>query len=160
MKTLIAYASKSGTAKRCAELLHERIPDSTLCDLLADLPDPAAYDRIVVGSGVRMGRIHKHASAFLTQYADVIAARPHAFFITNSFTAQSGSILEASFPEALRNTARAACSLGGMLDLAALRGADRLIAKMVAGSAAGQQNETSNGIDEAKLAALAQAVMA
>ena len=39
MKTLIAYASKTGTAEKCARILAERIPDSTLCDLCKEKPD-------------------------------------------------------------------------------------------------------------------------
>ena len=160
MKILIAYASKSGTAKHCAALLQTRLPGSELCDLLAETPDPARYDRVVVGSGVRMGSIHKRARAFVRRYAAVIAARPHAFFITNSFTDQRKAILEASFPPELYKTAVAAVSFGGRIELDKLKGSDRLIAKMVAAAPAAQQSAVSAGIDEKKSAAFADVIRA
>ena len=65
MKTLIAYASKTGTAEKCARMLAERLPDATLCDLCKEKPDPGAYDQVIVGGGVRMGALHVDARQYL-----------------------------------------------------------------------------------------------
>ena len=48
MKTLIAYASKTGTSKKCAELLGQALPDSELCDLTKEKRDPASFDAVVI----------------------------------------------------------------------------------------------------------------
>ena len=58
MKTLIAYASRTGASEKCARMLAERIPDSTLCDLCREKPNPNAYEQVIVGGGVRMGALH------------------------------------------------------------------------------------------------------
>ena len=53
MKTLILYASKTGTTQDCARSLAQKIPDSTLVDLCAQKPDPSGYDQVIVGGSIR-----------------------------------------------------------------------------------------------------------
>lgn len=53
VKTLIAYASKTGTARSCAERLAAYFPDCVLADLMQTSPNPAAYDIVIIGGGVR-----------------------------------------------------------------------------------------------------------
>ena len=80
MKTLIAYASKTGTAEKCARMLAERIPDSTLCDLCKEKPDPSAYDQVIVGGGVRMGALHVDARQYLDGCKPILLQKRLACF--------------------------------------------------------------------------------
>ena len=67
MKILIAYASRNGTVKRCAEMLAKYLPSGIefeLCDLLKLEVDEAAnvldgYDAAALLGSVRMGSIDK-----------------------------------------------------------------------------------------------------
>lgn len=47
---------------------------------IEEAPDPAGYDAVVLGSGVRVESIEKSAAAWAKQYADALSTRPFAFF--------------------------------------------------------------------------------
>lgn len=64
MKTLLLYATKSGAARECAELLAKELTDCTVCDLRHAIPNPELFDTIIVGSGIRFGKIYKPAAKF------------------------------------------------------------------------------------------------
>ena len=61
MKILIAYASKSGTARAAAELLatHLKNHEVTVTDLEKNDPVLGDFDYIVLGGPIRMGKAHK-----------------------------------------------------------------------------------------------------
>lgn len=80
---LVVYGTKTG----CTAGIAERI-GQTLAELGAevdvkrveDKPDAAAYDAVVVGSGVRAGSWHGSVKAWVTAQADALKSRPTAFF--------------------------------------------------------------------------------
>lgn len=60
MKTLIVYASKTGTTERCAGILGPNLKDVTIINLtVAQNEDINKYDLIIIGTPIRMGMIHK-----------------------------------------------------------------------------------------------------
>lgn len=128
---LIAYASKSGTAKEAAERLADLLPSAKLVDLTLESPTITGFDEVIIGSGVRMGSIHKAAKEFAAKNKDVLASRKIALFITNSFIDASDEVIAKGFPEELRNCALWCGSLGGRLDAEKLKGLDKAIAKAV-----------------------------
>lgn len=135
MSILIAYATKSGTAAACARLLAERLgTDVLLADLSREAPDPAAFDAVVVGGSIRVGRLHKAARRYLAAHTDALARRPFAFFLCNCFAAKTGELIDSLLPSSLRNRALWTGSFGGELDSAKLRGFDRLLANMASKS--------------------------
>lgn len=55
MKTLIVYATKNGTTKKAAEILAERLGGADVKNIACDTFSLADYDRVLVGSNIRMG---------------------------------------------------------------------------------------------------------
>lgn len=155
-RTLIAYASKSGTAKEAAEKLAALIPDSVSVDLTKEKPDVSEYDAVIVGGGVRMGKMHKIATKFIAENAGQLSSLKTGYFITNSFADSVEGIFDAALPEGLKENARIYASLGGRMDIDKLKGPDKMIAKMVSGSEAATK-ELFNELNEARIAEFATA---
>jgi menaquinone-dependent protoporphyrinogen oxidase len=71
-KTLIAYASKSGATEQVAKIIEEVLKETPgleveLANLRKDSPNIAQYENIVVGAGVRAGKVYSEALDFLNQ---------------------------------------------------------------------------------------------
>lgn len=136
MNILIAYASKSGTCQKAAELLKEQLPNHavTLADLEKTTPVAGDFDYIVLGGPIRINKAHKALRRFLKAHADEVAARPHALFLCCAFAEQFENYLERTFPAPLLESAEAAVYFGGELDPAKQRGLDKLLTRMLRSS--------------------------
>ena len=83
MTVLVAYATHSGATRTLAETLTTALRAVGLEADLADIedsPDPAGYDAVVLGSGVRVDAIEKAATAWALQHAQALGQQPFAFF--------------------------------------------------------------------------------
>ncbi len=56
MKTAIVYSSKTGTVKKCAELIRDMLSDAELFSLEKRSCDFSRFDTLVFGTYIRMGR--------------------------------------------------------------------------------------------------------
>lgn len=130
MKTLIAYASKTGTAEKCARMLAERVPGATLCDLCKEKPDPGAYDQVIVGGGVRMGALHVDARQYLDGCKSILLQKRLGLFLCAGFVEKADALFENNIDPELRAHAIACDCFGGEIDLGKLRGFEKLITKM------------------------------
>lgn len=87
-KTLIAYETKRGvteeSARKIAEVLRSKFGlEVDLVDLAKEkVPDLAQYRNVVVGGGVRMGKVYSKASKFLENN---FAGKRLAFFISSAW---------------------------------------------------------------------------
>lgn len=82
-KVLVVYGTKTGCTTGVAERIGETLASSgATVDVrsVSNKPDAAAYDAVVVGSGVRMGRWHKAVSEWVGVNAAALKERPVAFF--------------------------------------------------------------------------------
>lgn len=131
MRTLIAYASKTGTTAKAAHLLGEKMQDVTLRDLTSGSPNPDDYDRVIMGSSIRMGLLHKAARKWLTDNWNVVKQKQYAFFICNGFIDQAPQIIQSNFSEEALQGAVCVDSFGGEMDYKKLKGMDRFVTKMV-----------------------------
>ena len=116
MKTMIAYASKSGTAKRCAERLAARIPGSALVDLHREKPDPSGYDQVIVGGSVRIGALHRDAKQYLDGAKPVLLKKRLAIFLCAGNEEGVEKVLENDVDLELLRHAERAVSFGGELN--------------------------------------------
>jgi menaquinone-dependent protoporphyrinogen IX oxidase len=71
-KTLIAYASKSGATEQVATIITEVLKEKPglevdLANLRKDTPKFAQYANVVIGAGVRAGKVYGEALDFLDQ---------------------------------------------------------------------------------------------
>ena len=133
MKILIAYTSKTGTAREGAELLASLLPnfEVTLCDLAHTTPDPTDFDYIVLGCPIRMARADKVMRRYLKRYASVIAELPHALFLCCAVADQFENYLDFVYPAQLLESAEHKCYFGGTLDVSRQRGIDKLLVRMM-----------------------------
>ena len=133
MKILIAYASKSGTAKAAAELLatHLKNHEVTVTDLEKNDPVLGDFDYIVLGGPIRMGKAHKALRRFLKGRERELCDMPHTLFLCCGIPEQFENYLERTYSAALLESAEEAVYFGGELDVAKQRGFDRWVARMI-----------------------------
>lgn len=61
MKNLIVYATKHGTAKKCAEMLKTRLNGETvLANVKETPPDLEDFDTVVLGGSIYIGKMQKN----------------------------------------------------------------------------------------------------
>lgn len=119
VKLLIAYASKTGTAAECAEMLKNMLHGLkvTVVDLAKEQPDPLTFDLAVIGSSIRFGKLRREAATYLQEQGERIRQIPHAFFLCcasgHSFEDDCDRLLSAP----LREEAFAVLNFGGRLRL-------------------------------------------
>lgn len=131
MTTLVAYGSKTGTAKDAAEQIAALLPDAELVDLSKETPSLATYDAAVIGGGIRVGSVHKDVQKFIVANGDALAQMPVAFYFTNCFADSEDEILEKMLPANLREHASFAGTVGGRLEPSKLKALEKAVVKMV-----------------------------
>jgi menaquinone-dependent protoporphyrinogen oxidase len=113
MRTLIAYSTKSGASRECAESLASEIEGCKICDLKETTPDITEFDIVILGSGIRFGGAYKPFKKFLKENADALLKKKIAFFVSNVVTENFQKIIEKNIPEELRSAAFCIRTFGG-----------------------------------------------
>lgn len=133
MRILIAYAGKSGTSQKGAELLASMLPnhDVTVADLEKTNPVAGDFDYIVLGGAIRMGKAHKALRRYLAAHTEAICGVPHTLFLCCGFAEQFENYLESTFDAALLESADDTVYFGGELDVSKQRGLDKLLARIM-----------------------------
>lgn len=121
MKILIGYYTKTGTTAKCAGLLREQFHNHevTVADLSADAADLGAFDVILLGASVRMGRIDKRLRAYLKANADALAGKRTGYFICCGVPEQAGDVFAHDIPRGLLDAAVTTGAFGGELEISA-----------------------------------------
>jgi menaquinone-dependent protoporphyrinogen oxidase len=106
-KVLVAYASKYGATEQIAEKIGEVLNQAGLsADVLPaeEVKDPSAYQAVVLGSAVYIGKWRKQAAKFLKENEKILTERPVWLF--SSGPAGEGDPVELlqgwAFPSALQ----------------------------------------------------------
>ncbi len=113
MQTLILYATKSGAAFECAELLANQFDDCTVQDISKPLVHQTAYDTVIIGSGVRMGRIYKPAKNFIKNNINLLLSKKTALYFCHAYPDTLPNVIEKNIPVALIKHATCVESFGG-----------------------------------------------
>jgi menaquinone-dependent protoporphyrinogen oxidase len=95
MKILVAYASKHGSTREVAEAVAGTLREtgaSVEVEPASEVADVAAYDAVVLGAALYMGRVHKDARAFLKGHALALEHRPFAVFAMGPLKMESKDV--------------------------------------------------------------------
>lgn len=131
MKTLIIYASKTGTTEKCAKEINAQLKDSKMVNILNQNEDINKYDLIVIGTPIRMGMIDKKIKNFLVKNMECLKSKKVAYFICCGFSENWKRYYEQNIPKDLLDTAITYDTFGGEMDIQKQKGFDKFITKMV-----------------------------
>jgi menaquinone-dependent protoporphyrinogen oxidase len=135
MKTLIAYTSKYGCTEKCAKILSEKLPGETdLINLEGERPvDLSAYDRIIIGGSIYMGRVQKPVTDFCNKNLDQLKGKKLGLFICCMSEGKDAEAqLNNAFPKELLDIAIAKDYFGGEFIFKKMNPLHRLIVKKIA----------------------------
>ena len=134
MKTLIIYASKTGTTEKCAKEINRQLKDSKMVNILNQDEDINKYDLIIVGTPIRMGMIDKKVRKFLISNIETLKSKKVAYFICCGFSENCKNYYEQNIPKDLLENAIIYDTFGGEMDIEKQKGFDKFIVKMVSKS--------------------------
>ena len=113
MKILILYASKTKATEECAKELASRLENCTVQELSKPLPALSEYDTIIIGSGVRIGKLYRPVQRLLRKEQEQLCTKRLAFFLCNAVPESFDKTVEQNIPATLRNAAVCIRSFGG-----------------------------------------------
>lgn len=113
MKIIILYATKSGAARECAELLSKKFGSCPIRDLSQLVPDLTGFDTIIIGTGVRMSTIYKPALHFLQQNVGLLLTKKLALYFCNAYPDTFQRAVEKNVPLELMEHTICIKSFGG-----------------------------------------------
>ena len=113
MKIMIGYATKSGAARECAELLRREFPEAQVFDLNKDAVNPDDFDVIIIGSGVRIGKLYKPVRKFLKDNHSILLRKKVAYYVCNGEPDTAQEIIDKNFPQDIIASAITIDSFGG-----------------------------------------------
>lgn len=127
MTVLVLYATKTGATIQCANLIATEIPNCTLCNIEVEKPAIQEYDSIILGAGVRDGRIYKPIRDFIKKNQQDLLNKRTGYFICNEKPKETEEIIERNIPSDLKEAAVIIASFGGYKAYAAPKeGTDQL----------------------------------
>ncbi len=131
MKTLIIYASKTGTTKECAYKIKDKLKNSKIFDINSFNEDVNNYDLIVVGSPIRIGMIDNKIKKFLIKNKEILKSKKIAFYMCCGFSENYQKYFKENFLQELLDIALIYDTFGGQINLDKQKGFDKFIIKLV-----------------------------
>ena len=133
MKILIAYATKTGTTRECAERLatHFEFHEVTLVNLEEETPNLSDFDAVVIGSNVRANKVNKRVKEFLAENRASLEKMRYALYICCCMSDQAEFYFTKNYDAALMDGALANLCFGGEIKMERQQGIDKLIMKIV-----------------------------
>ncbi|PWW02423.1 menaquinone-dependent protoporphyrinogen oxidase [Paenibacillus cellulosilyticus] len=113
MAVLVLFATKTGATAQCVNVLSEQLSNCMTCNLETDKPAIGEFDRIILGAGVRDGKIYKPIRDFIKKNHDELLKKTVGYFICNEKPKETEEIIENNIPAALREAALCIESFGG-----------------------------------------------
>lgn len=137
MQTLIAYSSKYGGTKACAERIQAKLPGDALLWNLDTSPtaDLAPFDTVILGCSFYMGKPRKAMRKFAKKYEKQLVDKNLGMFLCciQDIDKNVREQFELAYGKALMQHATALEQLGGLVDFTKLTPVDKMIMNMVAG---------------------------
>jgi menaquinone-dependent protoporphyrinogen oxidase len=121
------YATKTRATEQCVQLLAAELSPCTVCNIEADKPNLENFDSIIMGAGVRDGKIYKPIRDFIKKNKETLLHKRMGYFICNEKPKKTEEIIADNFSEDLKQAAVCTESFGGYKAYAALKeGTDQL----------------------------------
>lgn len=137
MKALIVFATKHGGTRVCAEKLLSALPGSGELFELKGTADvaPDAFDMVVLGTSVYMGRPRKAMRAYCKKHQDVLLKKKLGLFLCcmQDLEKPVEEELSIAFPAELLAHASVKGPLGGIINYEKLGRVEKFIMNKVAG---------------------------
>jgi menaquinone-dependent protoporphyrinogen oxidase len=137
MKKIIIYASKYGCTEKAVKLLKSKIPGEIKTVNLAreKAPDLSAFDTVILGGPIYIGKMHKVLYDYMQQNREVLKKKRLALFVCagEQDPAASEKQLTSAFPEELYNCAIIREAIGGELHLDKMSFMTKLMLRVVKG---------------------------
>jgi menaquinone-dependent protoporphyrinogen oxidase len=136
MKSLIAFATKYGATKRCADILSTELAgDVSICRLEKGRGcEIGEADLVIIGAPIYAGRTPGVVDSFFTEHKEELLARRLALYLCCLHEGEKAEAqLEEAFPPWLSAHAEKRAVLGGVVRLKALKTLDRFIVTKLAG---------------------------
>ncbi len=148
MSTLIAFASKYGFTKTCAEILGKKLEGKVdICDLRRNHPDLTKYDKVIIGGSIYAGKIRKPVMSFCSDNQNTLKDKKTGFFICGMAKEDDAQKqLESSFPKELLATAAAKGFFGGECNYDKMNFIEKFIMKKITGSEQSQSRIAEENI--------------
>ncbi len=113
MQTLILYATKSEATGECASMLAKKLNNCPTYNLEQTTPDITAFDMIIIGTGVRMGKIYKPVLNFIRKNLDLLLTKTVAIYFCNAYPDTFQKSIDKNIPIELTNHSVCIKSFGG-----------------------------------------------
>jgi len=125
MKTLILYASKYGTTKKCSELIAAGLTNTEVGDI-QDTKDISleSFDRIIIGTSAYFGRPDKKLSNYIKQNLPILLNKKIALFMCSKETS-----LEQTINKELYGHAQYKHHFGYELNISKMKFMDKFVTK-------------------------------
>ena len=138
MKILIAYSSRTGTAKICASLLgsHLNTHSVTYADLSEASPDPTEFDAIIIGTSIRYAKAGKPFLRYIENLGNELSDKIFGFYIcaANSEEDEIEYYAKKNIPEQYRSQAFCISYFGGELNKGRAKGFDKILIRLMRSS--------------------------
>lgn len=122
MRTLIIYGSKYGYTSECAELIADLLNDEEVI-IVTHLdhhtyPTLSDYERIIIGGGIYMGRLHRKVRKFIENNRALLLTREIGLFLSClSQGIEAEKLMKKVFPADILEHAKAVALVGGCVEL-------------------------------------------
>ncbi len=131
MKSLIVYASKHGTTKQCAQMIHNNHEgDMFHIKECANL-SLGQYDSIYIGTPVYAGRVNKHIKQWIEQHLDTLKTKKTVVFLSGMNHEGLDEVKEHNFSDAATKSLRFE-HVGGAFKIDDMNMFEKFIVKVVA----------------------------
>lgn len=133
MSTLILYAGKYGSTKKCVDALTQNLNNPVkVIDLhLEPSPDLSSYDKIIIGGSIYFGQFQKVAKRFCIDNLSILKQKQIGLFICCGSLENIEQYWKVAVPSELLKHAIAKECFGGELDRANMKFFDKLVTGII-----------------------------
>lgn len=131
MRTLILFATKYGTADKCAHLLKCQLDGEVTIQPIDAAESLNGYDTVVIGGSIYMGKLQPTVIQFCRQNQALLLKKKLALYLCCLTRDPSAAFFKKYFPQSLLDHAVEVASFGGEVDFDRLNFLYRMMMKLL-----------------------------